>query len=252
MRIVTWNAQGAKLKWGDIRKDLRTAKYDMMLVQEASTMADWAAIEEFPDCRLYDYKLGSRSRPRAIWYILHRYWAKDPHAGNPRCSLMILLKNYRPARAEAIALPALFDGQRPLLGVKPGQGMPWIFNLHATSGGGGADHAKDAIVGIKSWIDDRGLGEQWLLAGDFNAHPDYIDPGHDDSYRICPPDDYTHPALTSQSDSARAKLDYAVFGPGVGGSAYCKRHDAPSLASDHYPQCFDIEFPTLFARAIAL
>lgn len=250
MRIVTWNAQGAKFKWPDIRRDLGRADYDILLVQEASTLDGWKAIDEFPDCWLYEYKLGSRVRPKAIWYILHRYWAKDPHSGNPRCSLMIMLKNYRPTKAEVIVLPALFDEQRPLLGVKPGPGMPWIFNLHATSGGGGADHAMESIEGIKAWINDRGLEERWLLAGDFNAHPQYVASPYDDDYQMCPPAEYTHPAPTSKSTSPPAKLDYAVFGPGVGGSKYCERHDGPSLASDHYAQRFDTVLPRLYERAI--
>lgn len=235
MKIVTWNAQGSGAKWIEIASELKSADFDIMLLQEVTQPAGSATYrDDYGDCWVYEY-VPYGGDP---WCIVYRAWAAS-RGGNIRCSLATLIRNYQPDRDEVMVLPG---GRRPTLGVRPGQGMPWIFNLHATSGGGGAQDARDLVDAI---VQVEAIGDynaSWVLAGDFNAEPDLMRPRRrGPSYEVCPPSAYTHPTQFSTSLSRRRKLDYALRSVNLGSSEVCDRYPAHSLFSDHYPQVLEIE-----------
>ncbi|KAF1004821.1 MAG: Cytolethal distending toxin subunit B [Luteibacter sp.] len=241
MNVVTWNAQGAQSKWGAISQEMKSGAFSMLLLQEVTEVTKNATfVADYGDCHLYRYSPGgTRFRPLPEWYIVYHEWRETWPGGNKRCSLATAIRQYRPTHAETRLLPG---NRRPTLGVQPGAGRPWIFNLHATSGGGGAADAKDLIAGI--WGDETVYSAQagWVLAGDFNADPGQME-AHPfyENHIVHPPTDPTHPAWgRGPYNAIERSLDYAISSPDVGVSEQCERYESALLQSDHYPQLFEV------------
>ncbi|MFI1105239.1 endonuclease/exonuclease/phosphatase family protein [Streptomyces melanogenes] len=107
------------------------------------------------------WNTGTRDRPD----IVNIYWA-DP--GQQRNGLAFVTRD---TVRDAVQLPvhSRFNS-RPMLGVQIGN--DWYFTAHALSNGRDRPNdAEDIIETARQFIAGRGLGEDWMVLGDFNRNP---------------------------------------------------------------------------------
>lgn len=145
----------------------------------------------------------------------------DPNGGTNqggRVNLAILTQ--RPAD-EVVEVPNPVAAGRNALGVR--FGSDWYFTAHALSGGGG--DAARLTQAVADFVNNRGLGEQWTVSGDFNRRPeDLVVPAGGTIYRSG--------QATHQSGR---ELDYAVSSmrlPGIGVQR------VRGASADHYGVAF--------------
>jgi endonuclease/exonuclease/phosphatase family metal-dependent hydrolase len=235
MKIVTWNAQGAAQKWGEIYQQLASADFDVLLIQEVTSPPEDAEfIREHCDYALYKYSVQIDDYQGYFrdWYIIYFRWMQS-NPGNARCSLAMLLRHYEPTDDEIYIVAG---DRRPLLCVQPGQGQPLIGTLHATSGYNGQSDARDLLQGLNNYAN----GRPWVAAGDFNTPPSKMRSPY---WIVCPPQ-----GPTQISGSA---LDYAIRSQNLGGSPSCGYYQQDYLyISDHWPQEFTIVAAALQPRAL--
>ncbi|MDE5591822.1 MAG: cytolethal distending toxin subunit B family protein, partial [Helicobacter sp.] len=213
-RVSTWNLQGSSAnvesKWNVSVRQLITGDNpaNILMIQEAGAIPASARrtdrvvqpggtpVEEFI------WELGTYSRPNSV-YI---YYAPID-VGARRVNLAIVSDR----RADEIIVVhqnvVAANASRPAIGIRIGNDV--FFNIHALASGGGDAPALVTAV-HDTFINMPQIS--WLIAGDFNRDPAFLQAGLDtritNHIRIAAPNSATHFSVRG----ANRTIDYAVVG----------------------------------------
>jgi len=196
---------------------------EVLAVQEAGSAPapSWVPTGRvFATPNVVEYEFNLRTSSRAD--IVYVYWAT---VGQQRNGLAILTRE-RATEAVQLDVGGRFQG-RPMMGVRLGN--DWYFNAHALSNGpANANDAVDIIARARAFIGNMGLGQDFMVLGDFNRDPARMPPAMQGN--IVRAD-----APTQQGGR---ELDFAYRARRNNGTYEARRR---GINSDHYMVRYDLK-----------
>lgn len=224
--LITYNMQGATAgndsKWvTTVRGYIRAA--EIVALQEAGPTP--------PGTFQNSTTIGGLPQVGRAGFIQHSRWATntgsfevyflqtDPNGGGyvgGRNNLAIV--THREAD-EITAVPNPVPNGRPALGVRFGN--DWYFTAHALSNDNRPNDSAALSGAVAAFVHNRGRGEQWTIAGDWNLQPGQWNP---------PQGSTTYASGQATHQNGR-ELDYGIASVRIPGHRVVRE---PGASSDHY------------------
>jgi hypothetical protein len=231
MKIVTWNMQGGQASDGVGKKrkklegtnisdalGLLSKGVDALLLQECGGYPDWDLTEA--TCGGLNIRYGwpdvsRRVKPFVVWYDS----TENSTATHNRCSMAVISKSHT---NEIGVVEHGKENLRPLIGIETADGT-WIYSIHAPSGV--ANFAAKVADDLLQTVPDL----KWVVAGDYNCSP-----------ALMQGKGYAPVASTHATQQSGNTLDFAI-GDAKSTITLLTNGEVPTLISDHYSQCFQIQ-----------